>query len=87
MNIPLLARLLAREPRAPLNLLAPDVVCEAHFHVLASGDSKMYVSKLPPNISPPELVHIVKCLIDQAIAFGAQHGVQVQVHQEEKKSS
>lgn len=84
MNIPLFSRFWNREPRKPLNLLAPDVVCEAHFHMLTDGSSKMYMNKLPPNTKPEELVAIVKCLIDNAIAFGNQHGVQVQVKQEGK---
>ena len=84
MKIPLLSRLLAKEPRKPLNLLAPDVVCEAHFHVLGTGESKMYVSKLPPDMKPEELVTIVKIMMDNVIAFAQQHGVQVQVKQEVK---
>ena len=79
MNWPLLSRLLAKEPRPPLNLLEPDILVEFHIHILPSGNSKMFCSKLPPTTKPEELVHIVKTLIDQAIAFGAQHGVQVQV--------
>ena len=86
MKFPLLSRLWAKEPRRSLNLLAPDVVVEAHIHCLANGESRMYVSKLPPGLSPDELTWVVKCLIDQAIAFGAQHGVQVQVRQEMKPS-
>ena len=79
MKIPLLSRLLAKEPRPPLNLLEPDVAVEFHVHILPNGNSKMFCSKLPPDTRPEMLVHIVKTLIDQAIAFGAQHGVQVQV--------
>ena len=70
--------------RAPLNLTSLDVVVEAHFHMLANGDSRMYMSKLPPTTTPQDLVAIVKCLIDNAIAFGKQHGVQVEVKQEMK---
>ena len=84
-RLPLLNRLWAKEPRRLLNLLAPDVVMEAHFHVLQNGDSKMYCSKLPPDMKPEELVYIVKTLIDQVVAFGAQHGVQVQVKAEGTK--
>ena len=87
MNIarfPILSRLWAKEPRKLLNLLAPDVVCEAHFHVLGDGTSKMYVSKLPPDTKPDELVAIVKIMMDNVIAFAQQHGVQVQVKQEVK---
>ena len=84
MWIPVLSRLLAKEPRKPLNLLAPDIVCEAHFHVLGSGESKMYVSKLPPETKPDELVAIVKIMMDNVIAFAQQHGVQVQVKQDVK---
>ena len=73
-----------RTPGSFLNLLAPDVVCEAHFHVLGNGDSKMYVSKLPPDIAPQELVYIVKCMLDNVVAFGQQHHVQVNVKQEGK---
>ena len=79
MNIPLLMRLWRKEPRAPLNLLAPDVLCEIHCHVMADGTSKMYVSKMPPETTPEQLIHVVKCIIDNAIAFGAQHGVKVEV--------
>ena len=79
MKIPLLARLWAKEPRAVLNLLAPDLLCEVHIHFLANGDSRMYVSKLPPETSTEELVRYVKGIIDNAIAFGAQHGVKVEV--------
>lgn len=77
-------RLLEPALTAPINLLAPDVVVEGHFHMLANGNSRMYLSKLPPNTSPQDLVAIVKCLIDNAIAFGKQHGVQVEVKQEVK---
>ena len=69
----------------PINLLAPDVVVEAHFHMLANGDSRMYLSKLPPTTTPQDLVNIVKCLIDNAVAFGKQHGVEVKVTQQEGK--
>lgn len=84
MRMPLLSRLWEKEPRKPLNLLAPDVVCEAHFHVLANGDAKMYCSKLPSDINPQEMTYIVKVMLDNVIAFGAQHGVQVNVKQEGK---
>lgn len=80
----LLARLWNREPRAPLNLLAPDILCEVHCHILADGQSKMYVSKLPPDTPPAQLVHIVKCIIDNAISFGAAHGVQVEVKRQQE---
>ena len=81
-----LRRLALLEPslRQPINLLAPDVVVECHFHMLANGNSRMYCSKMPPNTRPEDLVAIVKCLIDNAIAFGKQHGVEVQVKQEGK---
>lgn len=79
IRIPLLSRLWNKEPRKPLNLLAPDIFCEGHFHVLANGESKLYVSKLPPDTTPEQLIHVVKCIIDNAIAFGAQHGVKVEV--------
>ena len=69
--------------RRPLNLLNPDIVVEAHFHMLANGDSRMYLSKLPPTTTPQDLVNIVKCLIDNAVAFGKQHGVEVKVTQQE----
>lgn len=82
MKIPLLARLWDREPRRPLNLLAPDLVAEFHIHILADGQSRMYATKLPPNTRPDDLVQLVKCLIDQAIAFGKQHGVEVKVTQQ-----
>ncbi len=82
MKIPILSQLWGKEPRRPLNLLAPDLVCEAHIHILGDGTSKMYVSKLPPETSPEQLVFIVKTLIDQAVAFGTQHGIQVRVTQE-----
>ena len=85
MKIPLLSRLWNREPRKPLNLLNPDIVVEAHFHMLANGDSRMYLSKLPPTTTPQDLVNIVKCLIDNAVAFGKQHGVEVKVTQQEGK--
>ena len=65
-------------------MLNPDVVVEGHFHMMASGDSRFYVSKMPPTTTPQDLVNIVKCLIDNAIAFGKQHGVEVQVKQEMK---
>ena len=83
-RLPILNRLWAKETRRPLNLLAPDVVMEAHFHVLQDGTSKLYVSKLPPDMKPEELVYIVTTLLDQVVAFGAQHGVQVQVKAEGK---
>ena len=83
-KIPLLRRLWAKERRAPLNLLAPDVVMEAHFHILQNGNNKLYVSKLPPDMKPEELVTIVKIMMDNVIAFAQQHGVQVQVKQEIK---
>ncbi|MDZ4372903.1 MAG: hypothetical protein U1C74_15955 [Phenylobacterium sp.] len=44
----------------------------------------MYVSKLPPDMKPDELVTIVKIMMDNVIAFAQQHGVQVQVKQEIK---
>ena len=93
LTIPLLSRLWSRlrrvaimEPslKTPINLLAPDVVVEGHFHMMADNSSRMYMSKLPPNTTPQDLVNIVKCLIDNAIAFGKQHGVQVEVKQEMK---
>lgn len=80
--IPLLNRLWLKEPRRPLNLLAPDIVCEAHIHVLGNGDSKMYASKLPPDMTAEEKVYIVKVLLDQVIAFGNQQGVQVNVNRQ-----
>ena len=52
--------------------------------MMASGDSRFYVSKMPPTTTPQDLVNIVKCLIDNAIAIGKQHGVEVQVKQEMK---
>jgi len=70
--------------KKPINLLAPDIVVEGHFHMLADNSSRMYMSKLPPNTQPQDLVAIVKCLIDNAIAFGKQHGVEVKVQQEGK---
>src|SRR3990167_2205904 len=84
MNIPFFNRLWKKEPRHALNLLAPDIVCEAHFHVLEDGSSKMYCSKLPPDMKPEGLVTIVKIMMDNVIAFAQQHGVQVQVKQEVK---
>jgi len=68
-----------KEPRRPLNLLAPDVVAEIYFHVMVNGDSKMYCSKMLPDTTPEQMIHIIKCIIDNAIAFGAQHGVKVEV--------
>ena len=82
MNIPGLSRLWNKEPRRPLNLLAPDLLCEAHIHVLANGESKMYVSKLSPETPPEDLVQIVRIMMDQVIAFGRQHHVEIQVRQE-----
>ena len=81
-----LRRIALLEPslKKPINLLAPDIVVEGHFHMMANGDSRMYMSKLPPTTTPQDLVAIVKCLIDNAIAFGKQHGVQVEVKQEMK---
>ena len=81
-----LRRIAIMEPslKTPINLLAPDIVVEGHFHMMANGDSRMYMSKLPPTTTPQDLVAIVKCLIDNAIAFGKQHGVQVEVKQEMK---
>lgn len=84
MTLPLFRRLWGREPRAPLNLLAPDLLCEAHIHILADGQSKMYVSKLDPATPPDQLVHIVRCMMDQVVAFGQQHHVQINVRQEGK---
>ena len=82
-----LRRIRLMEPtlKKPINLLAPDTVVEGHFHMLANGDSRMYLSKLPPSTTPQDLVNIVKCLIDNAIAFGKQHGVEVKVTQQEGK--
>ena len=85
MKIPLLYRLWNKEPRKPLNLLSQDIVVEGHFHMLSDNSSRMYLSKLPPSTTPQDLVNIVKCLIDNAIAFGKQHGVEVKVTQQEGK--
>ena len=81
-----LRRLALLEPslRAPLNLTAADTVVEGHFFMLANGNSRLYLSKLPPTTTPQDLVAIVKCMIDNAIAFGKQHGVEVTVKQEGK---
>lgn len=78
----LFRRLWTREPRKPLNLLAPDLVCEAHFHLLADGTSRMYMNKLPPETTPGDIVRIVQGLIQQAVEFGRQHGVEVHVRTE-----
>ena len=78
-------RLMEPSLKTPINLLGPDIVVEGHFHMLANGDSRMYLSKLPPQTTPQDLVNIVKCLIDNAIAFGKQHGVEVKVTQQEGK--
>ena len=74
-----LKRLWHKEPRIPLNLLAPDVLAEVIIHVHRSGERRMYCSKFPPETTHDDLGRITLSIIESARDFGKQYGIEIKM--------
>ena len=72
-------RLWRKEPRAPLNLFAPDVLAEIIIHVHRNGNRHMFCSKFPPETTPDEFGQVTLAVIESAKDFGRQYGIEIKM--------
>lgn len=82
--ISFLKRLWHKEPRAPLNLLAPDLIAEVVIHLGANGERRMFVSNLPPGTTVDVIGTIVMAIVQSAADYGAKYGIELNM-QEHKR--
>ncbi len=77
-----LKRLWTKEPRPPLNLLAPDVLAEVVIHISPNGERRLYCSRLPPGTTKETYAAITMGVIQSGMEFGEQYGIKVHASQE-----